>query len=77
VGDSIGTAGHDRSRAVTFAGTKGASKMNSSKYLPPYTAAERVAIAGDDLSQRTVEPGSGATETEVRYADFLADEDDD
>ena len=50
--------------------------MNSSKYLPPYTAAERVAIAGDDLSQRTVEPGSGATENEVRYAAFLADEDD-
>ncbi|MCS6561116.1 hypothetical protein N8D74_08420 [Curtobacterium flaccumfaciens] len=51
--------------------------MNSSKYLPPYTAAERVAITGDDLSQRTVEPSGGTTETEVRYADFLADEDDD
>ncbi|MBT1669669.1 hypothetical protein KK092_09775 [Curtobacterium flaccumfaciens pv. flaccumfaciens] len=51
--------------------------MNSSKYLPPYTAAERVAITGDGLSQRSVEPGTGTTESEVRYADFLADEDDD
>ncbi|MBT1611046.1 hypothetical protein [Curtobacterium poinsettiae] len=56
---------------------KGAQGMNSSKYLPPFTAAERVAITGDDLSQRIVEPRSSTTETEVRYADFLADEDDD
>ncbi|MBT1546324.1 hypothetical protein [Curtobacterium aurantiacum] len=50
--------------------------MDSSKYLPPYTAAERVAITGDDRSQRKTEPVASTTEAEVRYADFLADEGD-
>ncbi|MBF4613928.1 hypothetical protein [Curtobacterium sp. VKM Ac-1376] len=57
---------------------KGALKMSSSKYLPPYTAAERVAITGDDLPPRSpVDAGTGSAETEVRYADFLAGDDGD
>lgn len=52
--------------------------MSSSKYLPPYTAAERVAITGDDLPPRSpVDAGTGSAETEVRYADFLAGDDGD
>lgn len=56
--------------------------MSSSKYLPPYDAEERVAVATD------AEPTAGASgertdpipiptpAPEVTYADFLVDEDD-
>ena len=58
--------------------------MSSSKYLPPYDAEERVAVATD------AEPTAGASGErtdpipiptpapvpEVTYADFLVDEDD-
>ncbi len=54
--------------------------MSSSKYLPPYDAEERVAVATD------AEPTAGASgertgpaptpAPEVTYADFLVDDDD-
>lgn len=47
--------------------------MSSSKYLPPYTAEERVAINGDRAART---PGAVVTDTEATYADFLADETD-
>lgn len=48
--------------------------MSSSKYLPPFTAEERVAIDGDRAARSPVDPGTVMTDTEVTYADFLADE---
>lgn len=50
--------------------------MSSSKYLPPYTAEERVAINGDRAARIPVDPGAVVIETEATYADFLADEPD-
>ncbi|ROP74977.1 hypothetical protein [Curtobacterium sp. PhB115] len=48
--------------------------MSASKYLPPFTAEERVAITGDHVPHTTADPGAVIGETEVTYADFLVDE---
>ncbi|MCC8908616.1 MULTISPECIES: hypothetical protein [unclassified Curtobacterium] len=48
--------------------------MSASKYLPPFTAEERVTIAGDRSARTPVDPGVAVTESEVTYADFLGDE---
>ena len=53
-------------------GRKGAS-MSASKYLPPFTAEERVTAAGDRSARTPVDPGA-LSESEVTYADFLGDE---
>ncbi|GAA3341048.1 hypothetical protein GCM10017714_23410 [Curtobacterium pusillum] len=49
--------------------------MSASKYLPPFSAEERVTIAGDRSARTAVAPGAPLTESEeVTYADFLGDE---
>ncbi|MCA5923236.1 MULTISPECIES: hypothetical protein [Curtobacterium] len=55
--------------------------MSSSKYLPPLTPAERGAAAAADGTLQTGLLGTtgdepDGTADEVRYADFLVDEDD-
>lgn len=56
--------------------------MSSSKYLPPYDAEERVAVATDAeptagaSGERTDPIPAPAPVPEVTYADFLVDEDD-
>lgn len=54
--------------------------MSSSKYLPPLTPAERGAAAAADGTLPTGLLGTSAdpdgAADEVRYADFLVDEDD-
>lgn len=47
--------------------------MSASKYLPPFTAEERVTVAGDRSARVPVDPGA-LSESEVTYADFLGDE---
>lgn len=47
--------------------------MSASKYLPPFTAEERVTAAGDRSARTAVDPGA-LSESEVTYADFLGDE---
>ncbi|MEG8034153.1 non-homologous end-joining DNA ligase [Sphingomonas sp. LR61] len=64
-----------RRRLLRSPGRKGLG-MSSSKYLPPYTAEERVAINGDRAARIPVDPGAVVTDTEATYADFLADETD-
>lgn len=51
--------------------------MSSSKYLPPFTAEERVAINGGRVAHAPADGASAVADTEATYADFLADEPDD
>ncbi|MBF4606306.1 hypothetical protein [Curtobacterium sp. VKM Ac-1393] len=50
--------------------------MSSSKYLPPFTAAERVAINGGRVAHTPAAPVIVVADTEATYADFLADDTD-
>jgi len=47
--------------------------MSASKYLPPFSAEERVSMPGDRSTTTPVDPGA-SPESEVTYADFLGDE---
>jgi len=51
--------------------------MSVSKYLPPFTAEERVSVSGDRPVWAPIAPASGVAEPEATYADFLGDEVDD
>lgn len=51
--------------------------MSVSKYLPPFTAEERVTISGDRPARTPTASAAGTAEPEVTYADFLGDEVDD
>lgn len=48
--------------------------MSASKYLPPFTADERITITGDGSERTPVGQGDAVTGSEVTYADFLGDE---
>ncbi|WP_186377313.1 hypothetical protein [Curtobacterium pusillum] len=48
--------------------------MSASKYLPPFTAAERGTVGGDRPARDPEEPVRPVAGTEATYADFLGDE---
>ncbi|WFR67862.1 hypothetical protein P9139_05560 [Curtobacterium flaccumfaciens] len=48
--------------------------MSASKYLPPFTADERVTITRDGSERTPVGQGDARTGSEATYADFLGDE---
>jgi hypothetical protein len=48
--------------------------MSASKYLPPFTAEERVTVGGGRPVREPAVAGVVGAETEATYADFLGDE---